>query len=315
MANDEPLEIDEQIDAMRKYVVFSKKGKMREFLQYAGYYRASRYGKYLLSFTNVFIMKPSQDVLYALYQFDFELRKILYEACTKAEVQFKTVLANAVSLKTRDAVFYLDSNNYTPSRGERAKVQRQKNVRFFGNFYKDLTGREQRLRKDKLKYPELAEYRKGGKRASKNIPCWIAFSYFELGNIENIYMYLRSDLRKEVLSYGYSRGKYGKKITEQMDTWINGVRTLRNICAHHERLVGMKEAIVLPDLEDDVNLLLSGEDLFSRLYALKKLLRTKDSENMKKQLKAAIRKAKINVFQLNILPMDWENKFDRIKYL
>lgn len=315
MANDKPLEIEDQVDRMKKYVVFVKKGKMREFLQYTGYFRASRYGKYLLSFTNVFTMKPSQDVLYALYQFDFELRKILFEACTKAEVQLKTVLANAVSLKTKDAVFYLDRNNYTPSRGERAKIQRQKNIRFFENFYQDLTDRELRLRQDKLKYPELAEYRKGGKRVYKNVPCWAAFSYFEMGNIENIYMYLRSDLRKEILLYGYSRGKYGKKITEQMDTWINGVRTLRNICAHHARLVGMKEAIVLSDLEDDADVLLNGEDLFSRLYALKKILRPKDSENMKKQLKAAIYRTKINIYQLNILPVDWENRFDRINYL
>lgn len=56
----------------------------------------------------------------------------------------------------------------------------------------------------------------------------------------------------------------------QMDTWLDGVRTLRNICAHHSRLVGMQEAIVLLDAEDDPDILLSGEDFFSRLYALKK---------------------------------------------
>ena len=49
------------------------------------------------------------------------------------------------------------------------------------------------LRKDVLKYPELKEYRNGGKRAAMNIPSWAAFSYFEFGTIENIYMYLRSD--------------------------------------------------------------------------------------------------------------------------
>lgn len=83
---------------------------------------------------------------------------------------------------------------------------------------------------------------------------------------------MRSDLRKEVLLYSYSRGKYGKKITMQMDTWLDCVRTLRNICAHHSRLVGMQEAIVLLDAEDDPDILLSGEDFFSRLYALKKVM-------------------------------------------
>ena len=93
----------------------------------------------------------------------------------------------------------------------------------------------------------------------------------------------------------------------QMDTWLNGVRTLRNICAHHSRLVGMQEAIVLPDAEDDADILLNGEDFFSRLYALKKVMKIK--------LKKIIARAKIDVYQLGVLPADWEEKFDRIKDL
>lgn len=258
---------------------------MRNFLQYSGYFRASRYGKYLLSYTNVFLMKPSQDVLFALYQFDFELRKVMYEACAKAEIQIKSAISNAVSLKTDDAVFYLDKQNYTPTRSERNKSYRKRNVKFFNNFFSDIQDKEEKMRKDVLKYPELKEYRSGGKRASMNIPSWAAFSYFEFGTIENIYMYLRSDLRKEVLLYSYSRGKYGKKITMQMDA------------------------------EDDTDILLNGEDFFSRLYALKKVMNPKDSEEMKSKLKKIISRAKIDVYQLDILPVDWEDRFDRIKYL
>ena len=99
MANDKPFTVEEQIDTMKKYVTLTKRARMRDFLQYSGYFRASRYGKYLLSYTNVFAMKPSQDVLFALYQFDFELRKVMYEACAKAEIQIKSAIANAVSLK------------------------------------------------------------------------------------------------------------------------------------------------------------------------------------------------------------------------
>ena len=73
----------------------------------------------LISYSNKFEGKPSHNILYQLYMFDFELRKILFEYCVKAEVQFKAVLANAVSLKTGDAGFYLDENNYT-------KIKRRK---------------------------------------------------------------------------------------------------------------------------------------------------------------------------------------------
>ena len=83
MANDKPFTVEEQIDTMKKYVTFTKRARMRDFLQYSGYFRASRYGKYLLSYTNVFAMKPSQDVLFALYQFDFELRRLCMKLVRK----------------------------------------------------------------------------------------------------------------------------------------------------------------------------------------------------------------------------------------
>ena len=77
----------------------------------------------------------------------------------------------------------------------------------------------------------------------------------------------------------------------------------------------MQEAIVLPDAEDDADILLNGEDFFSRLYALKKVMNPKDSEAMKIKLKKIIARAKIDVYQLGVLPTDWEEKFDRIKDL
>ena len=57
------------------------------------------------------------------------------------------------------------------------------------------------------------------------------------------------------------------------------------------------------------------EDFFSRLYALKKVMNPKDSEAMKIKLKKIIARAKIDVYQLGVLPADWEEKFDRIKDL
>mgnify|MGYP002621439774 CR=1 FL=1 len=270
MANDKPMTLEQQIDMMKKYVSFTKRARMRAFVEYTGYFRASRYGKYLLSYSNIFSMKPSQQNLFDIYKFDFELRKIMFEACMKAEIQIKSNIANAVSLKTGDATFYLDKINYTPSGGEKNKVDKQKNITFFNKFI-------QRLNKSETE--------------------------------------LRNDLKKEVLRYGYSRGKYGKITTIHMDTWINGVRILRNICAHSSKLVGMQEAIVLPDIEDDADILISREDLFSRLYALKKILKPQDSEGMKIEIQKLLKRTKVNVYQLNILPIDWEDRFDRIKYL
>ena len=82
MANIEPpITLEEQVIQMKKYVVFRQRKKMREFLNYAGYFRASRYGKFLLSRVGVTGAKSKQDTLFALYKFDVELRRILNFYC------------------------------------------------------------------------------------------------------------------------------------------------------------------------------------------------------------------------------------------
>lgn len=316
LTEDKPLELEQQTILMQKYVVFSRKVRMRRFLTYVGYFRASRYGKYLISNTTIIGKKPEQDMLFDIYDFDVKLREILMKYCKKSEIQFKSHLSNSISIKTGTATFYLNNEYYTPSKSERDKIKKKSNRRFFEKFRKNINDNERKLRSDVLKYPELKEYRKGGKRSKYKIPSWVAFSYFEFGTITHIYAYLKGDLRKEVLSYGYSKERYGKEATKHMDTWLDAIRNLRNVCAHHNLLVGRTSSIVLFDRDDEgITLGLSNTDLFSRLYALKKVLSITDSELLKKDLKKIINKSKVNIYELNILPENWEEIYDGITLL
>ena len=43
-----PMDLESQVVLMKKYITFRQRKKMREFLGYAGYFRASRYVKFLL---------------------------------------------------------------------------------------------------------------------------------------------------------------------------------------------------------------------------------------------------------------------------
>lgn len=60
-----------------------------------------------------------------------------------------------------------------------------------------------------------------------------------------MYNYLRGDLRKGVLTYLFHEKRYSKGDTELVDTWLDGVRNLRNYCAHNSMVVGLKSSIVL----------------------------------------------------------------------
>ena len=288
---------------------------MKKMLFYTGYFRLSRYGKYLLSMTSIIKAKPDQELLFEVYSFDVELRKIFFTYQKKAELQFKSHLSNAVSLKTGDEAFYLNKGYYTETKGDNDKNKRNSNKKFFNNkLFKNIQTQEKELRQNVNKYPELKEYRSGGSRSKKKIPCWAAFSYFEFGVITNIYAFLRGDLRKEVLTYGYTKRNYGKEVTKQMDTWLDAVRNLRNVCAHHNKLIGKTSSVVLHSY-DEADILLTNTDLFSRMYALKKVLNENDGKALKKDIAKTLSKAKFDIYLFEILPRDWESRYDRIKSL
>lgn len=311
-----PMDLESQVVLMKKYITFRQRKKMREFLGYAGYFRASRYGKFLLTQVNAFGSKANSKVFFELYDFDVQLRLLLFKYCKKAEVRFKSAIANAVSLKTGDAGFYLDRQYYTPTKSEKDKKTRNRNITFFNTkFFANLTNDEEKLRRDVVKHPELREYRKGGTHQNNVLPVWAAFSYFEMGTIVMIYSYLRGDLRKEVLDYTYSASNYKKEVTKQMDTWLDAVRNLRNYCAHHSMVVGMTSSVVIPDNRDSTDVLPDNTNLYSRLYALKKILLQQDADMLMNELDRLISRTKIDVYKMNILPANWKDLYDRILYL
>ena len=311
-----PMDLESQVVLMKKYITFRQRKKMREFLGYAGYFRASRYGKFLLTQVNAFGSKANSKVFFELYDFDVQLRLLLFKYCKKEEVRFKSAIANAVSLKTGDAGFYLDRQYYTPTKSEKDKKTRNRNITFFNTkFFANLANDEEKLRRDVVKHPELREYRKGGTRQNNVLPVWAAFSYFEMGTIVMIYSYLRGDLRKEVLDYTYSASNYKKEVTKQMDTWLDAVRNLRNYCAHHSMVVGMTSSVVIPDNRDSTDVLPDNTNLYSRLYALKKILLQQDADMLMNELDRLISRTKIDVYKMNILPANWKDLYDRILYL
>lgn len=311
-----PIDLDEQVALMKKYVNFRQNKKMKDFLGYAGYFRASRYGKYLLSKINVLGSKADAKIFFELYDFDMQLRILLFKYCKKAEIFFKSAIANAVSLKTGDAGFYLDEQYYTKTKSEKDKNTRTRNVLFFNTkFFVGLKDAEEKLRKDVVKHPELKEYRKGGQKQHNALPVWAAFSYFEMGTIVILYSYLRGDLRKEILSYAYQDSNYKKEVTKQMDTWLDAIRNLRNYCAHHSMVIGMSSSVVIPDYKDCASVLPNCTNLYSRLYALKKILPQKDAEQLSKELKKLISKTNVDIYKMNILPDNWAELYDKIEFL
>ena len=69
------------------------------------------------------------------------------------------------------AFIWIDNKYYTPTKSEKDKKNRNRNIIFFNTkFFANLTNDEEKLRRDVVKHPELREYRKGGTRQNNVLP-------------------------------------------------------------------------------------------------------------------------------------------------
>jgi len=65
----------------------------------------------------------------------------------------------------------------------------------------------------------------------------------------------------------------------------------------------------------DADILLTNTDLFSRIYALKKVINENDGKAVKKDIVKILSKAKLDIYVFEILPSDWESRYDRTNNL
>jgi len=304
----------EKISLLKKYVTVKNDVRLRNRLRYAGFYRLRLYGRFLLSKSNMLKSKPSEDLLYSLYDFDEKLRLVLFVFCKKAEIRLKTVVSSSCTEREGNSAFYLSKDSYTPTKSNNDKLVKQKNVRMFEQYFDDVAYEEEKIRTDCAKYPELREMRPKNKTSADYLPADVLFSYLDFGSVCKMYSYLRGDLRKEVLKCGYTRKNYGKETTKQFDTWLDAIRNLRNSCAHHNMLIGRTSNVILAEFGED-NLIASQTDLFSRLYALKKVLSPKEAHALGSSVKRLVTASKADICGLGILPKDWLEKYEKIRVL
>ena len=116
-------------------------------------------------------------------------------------------------------------------------------------------------------------------------------------------------------TFELSQNNYKKEVTKQMDTWLDAVRNIRNYCAHPSMVVGMTSSVVISDNRDSADVLPDNTNLYSRLYALKKILPQKDADMLARELEKLISKTKIDIYKMNVLPANWKELYDKILFL
>lgn len=215
--NSPPTTIDQQLKLLEsRGMIISDKTFATDFLNKVSYYRFVGYALHYEKFkdrirTHKYKDNTTFEDVTSIYYFDDKLRSVLFDAITHIEVAFRTQLCLKMSLKTKDSHWQLN----------RRHVKSQFNhVKFIGDIEREIKRSKEIFIKsyiDKYTEPKLPA-------------SWMLIEIISFGNWSKIYKSLEYiDVKKDIASYFNIKSFL-------LESWIQSITVVRNICAHHGRL-------------------------------------------------------------------------------
>ena len=202
----------------KRGLIIADKNAAAQTIRKIGYYRLSAY---MLPFqekgrgvgdTHNFMAGTSFDTIIDLYNFDQDLRFLVFEATTKIEIAARAAISDYMSLTYNDPHWFLNISKFSAP---------LKYYDFFNNAHRSFEklGEEHTFTKhykDKYSNPELP-------------PSWMLFEIISLGQLTRAYKSLKLDDKRAI----------AKKLAldqRSLGSWLHTITFLRNSAAHHARL-------------------------------------------------------------------------------
>lgn len=222
-----PTTTDQQVEILLKRGMrIDNLEEASSFLAQVNYYRFSGYALHFEKFKNgerTHKFKDGtcfSDVVY-IYNFDSELRRVIFHAVESIEVAFRTQLCYRLSNKTGDSHWHIEGKHFKSFDHKRfiaaCKKEAERSREGFIQSYRD-----------KYKSPELPA-------------SWMLIEIISLGTCSTVFASLSDkDEKKKVARYF----GLGPKIFQ---FWIRSITIIRNLCAHHARLWN-RSVLIKPEL-------------------------------------------------------------------
>lgn len=223
------LSFEEQVNKLiNRGIVVQDRKKAVAFLSRVSYYKFSGYTWFFEipaeikgDRTHSYPNNVSFESISCLYEFDTELRLLVYSALQDIEIAVKTNIAYILS-KEKGTHVLTDYANFTSYKG----------------YAKMIASIESAVEKNKKERFILHHLSKYGEQ--EPLPIWKVVEILTLGNISTIYENLQDQLKT--------------KISEQASlhptiytSWLRSFTVIRNICAHNGRLWN-RELAVFPSI-------------------------------------------------------------------
>lgn len=221
--NQRPRTIDEQISLLRaKGMEFTDLTEAKKVLARISYFRLKYFWTDLIddSTDGDFMSGTSFDMVMERYNFDHNLRLVLFDAIEIIEVAFRAKIIYHMSRVAGNGLWYLDSSLF-------------ENVDRHQDFVLDLKYEFERSTEPfAKKYIENHPDWQGESMEGDNPDAWMIIEVASFGMLSKMYKNLKNQLpQKSAIA-----NDFGLYSSREFSNWIEIISLIRNIIAHHSRL-------------------------------------------------------------------------------
>ena len=210
----QPISISDQIERLKALGLhFADEHFAAKVLSEVSYFRFVAYLRPLEADKETHQMKSSAtfEKGVAMYQFDTELRMILFSAIQKLEIALRTKMIQQFSM-SHGAFWIMDMG---VANSEKKFLDNLNSlVREVGRSKEDFI-KEHFLKYDKPEIP----------------PSWKTLELATFGTLSKLYYNFSDKKEKKIVAREFNLPNH-----EVLESWMRSVAALRNYCAHHSRL-------------------------------------------------------------------------------
>lgn len=208
--------IQEQIAQLRERgMVIDDEETARRYLEHVSYYRLAGYWWPMQSDKTNHIFKQGSTFgnVVQLYDFDRELRLIVFNAIEKIEISLRTKLIYHLSHEF-DAWWFQNTAIFIDTMA----------------LVETLTSMQEEVCRSKDTF--IKEHKSKYRDDQRFPPAWKTLELTSFGSLSKLYGNLRSDVKaKDIIA-----AELGAVNHTYLPGWLQGIAQIRNFCAHHSRL-------------------------------------------------------------------------------
>jgi abortive infection bacteriophage resistance protein len=210
------LSVTEQVAQLQDRGLLIKHPRIAEkYLLNISYYRLGEYWYVMQDDKEKHTFKPHstfKDVI-ALYNFDAELRLLLFDVIEKIEISLRTKLIYYLSHEI-DPWWFQNFQLFTDSKA----------------LVKTLSSLEEEI--ERTKDVSIKNHKKKHKDDGRFPPAWKSLEQTSFGGLSKLY----GNLKNTIESKDIIAKEFGAVNHTYLPSWLQSIAQIRNFCAHHSRL-------------------------------------------------------------------------------